>query len=198
MVYTEAEYLKKSQRERVMLNLLFSKIYNKNGFNDNIYHTPAEGKEPYDSVVCRFKNGSRHRNHIWEAKIRDADYDDILFEKNKYNSLKNIAKKYDAAECDIFYVSTHPSGTYVFNITQIEKDNKLKWIKQHHNISTVELWRGKTEKELIYLPISLAKKVDIKVSDIDNEEKRIEEEKKMNARDYKIRKIFALSLDELY
>jgi hypothetical protein len=195
MVYTEAEYLKKSQRERVMLNLLFGKIYNKNGFNDNIYHTPAEGKEPYDSVVCRFKNGIIQKNHIWEAKIRDADYDDILFEKIKYNSLKKIAKKYDAVECDIFYVSSHPSGTYVFNITQIEKDNKLKWIKQSHNISTVELWKGKTEKELVYLPISLAKKVDIKASDIDNEEKRIEEQKKMNSRDNKIKKIIGFSLD---
>jgi hypothetical protein len=158
-----------------MLNILFDRIYNKGEIVDNIYHTPAEGKEEYDSVVCRFKDNKIHQNHIWEAKIRDADYQDILFEKNKYNSLKKICKRFDGAPSEIYYVSTHPSGTYVFNITKIEKDNKLNWITQKHNISTVEKWRGKKEKDLIYLPIELAKKIDIKVSDIDKIEKEIKE-----------------------
>lgn len=178
MVYTEQEYIKKSERERIMLNELFSKIYNKTNITDNIYHTPAEGKDEYDSVVCRFKDGIIYQNHIWEAKIRDTNYPDILFEKNKYNSLKKICKRFDGAPCEIFYVSTHPNGTYVFNITKIEKDNKLNWIKQEHNRSTVEKWRGKIEKELVYLPSSLAKFVDIKISDINRIEKEIEDARK--------------------
>ena len=177
MVYTEAEYLRRSERERIMLNLLFNKIYNKSDIVDNIYHTPADSKEEYDSVVCRFKNNKIYKNHIWEAKIRDIDYNDILFERNKYNSLKKVCKRFDGAPCDIFYVSTHPSGTYVFNITKIEKDKKLEWITQEHNISTVEKWKGKKDKDLIYLPIELAKKIDIKTSDIDKVEKELKEKK---------------------
>jgi len=178
MVYTQQEYIRKSERERIMLNLVFSKIYNKNEYQDNIHHTPADSKEPYDSIVCRFLNGIINKNHIWEAKIRDANYNEILFEKIKYNSLKKVAQRYEGAPSDIFYISTHPNGTYIFNITQIEKDNKLNWIKQEHNRSTVEKWRGKVEKELVYLPIELAKFIDIKVLDIDRVEKEIEDAKK--------------------
>ncbi|NBW79610.1 MAG: hypothetical protein EBR27_11455 [Betaproteobacteria bacterium] len=175
MVYTQDDYSKKSQRERIMLNILFNQIYNKGELQDNIYHTAIDSKEEYDSIVCRFKNNKIYQNHIWEAKIRNVDYIDILFEKNKYNSLKKVCKRFDGAPCEIYYVSTHPSGTYVFNITKIERDNKLTWITQNHNISTVEIWKGKKEKDIIYLPIELAKKVNIKVSDIDIIEKELKE-----------------------
>ena len=192
MVYTEQEYLRKSERERIMMNIVFSKIYNKGQYQDNIHHTPADSKETYDSVVCRFLNGSIKKNHIWEAKIRDANYNEILFEKIKYNSLKKVAQRYEGAESDIFYISTHPDGTYIFNITNIEKEGKLQWIKQEHNKSTVEKWRGKVMKELVYLPIELAKFIDVKVSDIDKVEKEIEEAKKP-----KKKKAPGFSLDDL-
>lgn len=192
MVYTEQEFLRKSERERIMLDLLFAKIYNKGKTQDNIYHTPADGKDEYDSVVCRFLNGIISKNHIWEAKIRDANYSDILFEKKKYQSLKKVAERYNGAECDIFYVSTHPDGTYVFNITEIEKSGKLEWIKQEHNKSTVMKHLGKVVKDIIYLPIDLAKKVDIKVSDID----RVENEKKEKSLPKKKKSGF--DLDNLY
>lgn len=193
MVYTEQEYFRKSQRERIMLDLLFSKIYNKGEFQDNIYHTPADSKEPYDSVVCRFKNGIISKNHIWEAKIRDTNYSEILFEKIKYESLKKVSKRYsEACDCNIFYVSTHPNGTYVFNITNIEKEGKLEWIKQEHNRSTVEKWRGKIEKQLIYLPVEWGKVIDIKVSDID----RIEKEQ--NQKSTPKKKVIGFDLDNLY
>jgi hypothetical protein len=192
MVYTEQEFLRKSERERIMLDLLFAKIYNKGKTQDNIYHTPADGRDEYDSVVCRFLNGTINKNHIWEAKIRDTNYSDILFEKKKYQSLKKVAEKYSGAECDIFYVSTHPDGTYVFNITEIEKAGKIEWIKQEHNKSTVMKHLGKVMKDIIYLPIDLAKKVDIKVSDID----RVENEKKEKSLPKKKKSGF--DLDNLY
>jgi hypothetical protein len=192
MVYTEQEFLRKSERERIMLDLLFAKIYNKGKTQDNIYHTPADGKDEYDSVVCRFLNGIISKNHIWEAKIRDANYSDILFEKKKYQSLKKVAERYNGAECDIFYVSTHPDGTYVFNITEIEKAGKIEWVKQEHNKSTVMKHLGKIMKDIIYLPIDLAKKVDIKVSDID----RVENEKKEKSLPKKKKSGF--DLDNLY
>lgn len=191
MVYTEQEYYNKSVRERIMLDLLFSRIYNKSKLQDNIHHTPADSKEPYDSIVCRF-DGTIKQNHIWEAKIRDANYTEILFEKIKYESLKKIAKRYEGAPSDIFYVSTHPNGTYIFNITKIEKEGKLEWIKQEHNKSTVEKWRGKIEKQLIYLPIEWGKMIDIKVSDIDRVEKEIEESKKPK------KKVIGFDLENLH
>jgi len=191
MVYTEQEYYNKSVRERIMLDMLFSRIYNKSKLQDNIHHTPADSKEPYDSIVCRF-DGTIKENHIWEAKIRDANYTEILFEKIKYESLKKVAKRYEGAPSDIFYVSTHPNGTYIFNITKIEKDGKLQWIKQEHNKSTVEKWKGKIEKQLIYLPIEWGKMVDIKVSDID----RVEKEAKEKAQPKK--KVIGFDLDNLH
>lgn len=193
MVYTEQEYLRKSERERIMMNIVFSKIYNKNDYQDNIHHTPADSKETYDSIVCRFLNGRITKNHIWEAKIRDANYNEILFEKIKYNSLKKVAQRYEGAECDIFYISTHPNGTYIFNITKIEKEGKLEWIKQEHNRSTVEKWKGKVMKEIAYLPTSLAKFIDVKVTDIDKVEKEIEEAKKP-----KKKKAAGFNLDDLH
>lgn len=167
-----------------MLNLLFSKIYNTGTSQDNIYHTPECGREVYDSVVCRFnEDGKLYSNHIWEAKIRDANYPDILFEKEKYESLKKIQQKYDGAKCDIFYVSCHPDGTYIFNITKIFE--KIEWKNEMHNRSTVELHRGKKMKTLTYLPISLAKRFDITVADID----RIEKEMEMKRKTKKVKKI---------
>jgi elongation factor 4 len=148
----------------------------------------------FRGIIAYFRifNGSIKKNHIWEAKIRDANYNEILFEKIKYNSLKKVAQRYEGAESDIFYISTHPDGTYIFNITNIEKEGKLQWIKQEHNKSTVEKWRGKVMKELVYLPISLAKFIDVKVSDIDKVEKEIEEAKKP-----KKKKAPGFSLDDL-
>lgn len=192
MVYTDQEYFNKSERERIMLDILFSKIYNKGELKDNIHHSPADSKEPYDSIVCRFKGGIIISNHIWEAKIRDANYTEILFEKIKYESLKKIAKRYEGAPSDIFYVSTHPNGTYIFNITKIEKEGKLTWIKQEHNRSTVEKWRGKVEKQLIYLPIDWGKMVDIKVLDIDKFQKEAKEKSLPK------KKVIGFDLDNLH
>lgn len=175
MVYTQEEYIRKSERERIMLNILFKKIYNKGELQDNIHHTATDSKESFDSLVCRFKNNRIYQNHIWEAKIRDVDYNDVLFERVKYNSLKSICKRFDGAPCEIFYVSTHPAGTYVFNITSIEKKYGLPWITQQHNISTVELWKGKKDKDIIYLPIEWGKKIDITIADIDRVEKELKE-----------------------
>lgn len=191
MVYTHQEFLRRSERERIMLDLLFAQIYNKGKTQDNIYHTPAEGKDEYDSVVCRFLDGRLNKNHIWEAKIRDANYSDILFEKKKYQSLKKVAERYDGAECNIFYVSTHPDGTYIFNITEIEKRGQLEWIKQEHNKSTVMKHLGKVTKDIIYLPIDLGKKVDIRVLDIDKIE--IERKEKLLPKKKKI----GFSFDDL-
>jgi hypothetical protein len=175
MSYTEEEYIRKSERERIMLNVLFKQIYNKNGIVDNIYHTPVDSREKYDSLVCRFKDNRIYQNHIWEAKLRGANYDDILFEKIKYNSLKKICKRFDGAPCEIFYVSTHPNGTYIFNITKIEEKYSLPWIREKHNVSTVELWKGQHDKDLIYLPSEWGKKVDITIADVDRIEKELKE-----------------------
>ena len=182
-------YINESERERIMLNLLFSKIYNKSDLQDNIHHTSSNSLDEFDSLVCRFKDNRIYKNHIWEAKLRPKNYPNILFEKIKHNTLKKVAKRFDGAPCEILYVSTHPSGTYVFNITKLEAENKLEWIKEEHNVSTVEKWKGKVEKEIMYLPIEWAKKVDITIYDIDKIEKEMIEKSKPK------KKIIGFTLD---
>lgn len=170
----ENKYYIQSLRERILLDELFKIIYN-DKYDIKYDHTDPYGQDVYDSAVMRFDKNTTYivDTHIFEAKVRDEDYDDILLEKKKYNDLKRISKRYNNTESKIFYVSCHPSGTYIFNLSTL-KD--IKWVERSLNKSTTELWKGKIDKQVTFLSKEIAKKIDIKNIDID----RIEKEKEVH------------------
>ncbi len=159
-------YYDRSRLERIMIEELYKEIYTNSKYDIQYYHTPIDSYEVYDSVVNRFEKSTNYLvdTQIFEVKIRDTNYQDILLEKKKYNSLKKESKRcLNGNEITIFYVSCHPSGTYVFNLSKLED---IKWQKESHNISTTELYRGKEDKYVCYLPISSAKFVNIKSTEL--------------------------------
>ena len=157
MENNKQSYQDKSRKERILLDELFKFIYINEEYEIKYYHTPIEGYDIYDSIVTRFNKDTSYLKdtHIYEVKIRDTNYPDILLEKKKYLSLMKEAIKYKNGEpvC-VLYVSCHPTGTYVFNLSKL---NNIKWRKEYHNISTTEKSKGKELKEVTYLPVLDAK-----------------------------------------
>lgn len=142
-------YFERAEKERRMLDLLFKTHYK--GDNISYQHTPSEEKYTFDSSVIRF-NEKNHLldTHIWEAKIRDKDYDDILLERKKLRALRKATHSFKTGPepVELYYVSTHPSGTWVFDLSKV---NGVKWIEEEHNISTTDNVYGKEIKQVTYL-----------------------------------------------
>jgi hypothetical protein len=161
-VNTMETYYDKSRKERILLDELFHIIYKK---DFQYYHTDPYGYDEYDSVTMNFCDNSHiiKSTHIFEAKIRDTSYPTILLEKKKLQNLHKVAKRYSDSPVDIYYVSCHPDGSYVFKLGLV---TSYQWNKEYHNISSTEN-KGTILKEVTYLDIKDAKKIDIKSWDID-------------------------------
>lgn len=92
---------------------------------------PYEGMDPYD--IAAHHNNKKQEIDIIELKIRYlegtrldmANKEGWFFEKNKYTSLKKI-KEMDPDRIKIKYISFTNNGTYIWDIDQLEKENKLK------------------------------------------------------------------------
>ena len=142
-------YLERSEKERIGLNMLFNKIYKGIEGRDFFkYSTPAEGFDCYDGGGGILNNGSRVKSQIFEVKVRDTHYPELMLEKIKLEALNKKAKEFDA---DAYYVNITPSGCYIFKL----KDTiEYEWIKEMHWASTTDKSRGKKLKSLVYIPLS--------------------------------------------
>jgi hypothetical protein len=161
-------YSDKSTDERLMLDQVYQLIFN-NKYDMKYYHTPIEGIDVYDSHIVMFNKGDYVATHniIIEAKVRDIAYSTILLERKKLKSLKKEIERFKIynTKLGLLYISCDPSGTYIFDLLKLEKD--MVWVKEMHNKSTIDKSMGKVMKEITYLDIKLAKKVNFTQKDLE-------------------------------
>lgn len=171
-------YIDKSRKERVFLKEIFKKIFNYNKYDISYYMTSEEDYDNYDGGSCLFYKGTGtvYKRAIFEIKIRDVHYDDLLLENKKY---KSLMKKAESLDCSVYYISVTPNGTYIWKIS---KDDIYLWNKEEHNKSTTEIEKGTIMKKITYLPITNAKYLDIKTSDYN---KLIKEDIKIEMNNHK-------------
>jgi len=152
---TTQDYISRNEKERVFLLEIFKNIFDKDKCDVSYYMTSTEGYDEYDGGVCIFKKGTGSVvcRQIYEIKIRDIHYPDLMLERTKFNRL--VKKAEDLWDAQIKYVNVTPLGTYIWNIT---KDDKYIWLKEEHNKSTTELSKGKKMKQVTYLSTYIAKK----------------------------------------
>jgi hypothetical protein len=146
------DYITRSQIERIGLMLLFNRIY-KGVENTDYYkgYTPEEGFDCYDGCGGNMKEGSIINRQIYEVKVRDTHYPELMLEVKKLNDLTKKAKEFEATA---YYVSITPSGCYVF---KLKEKNAYFWIKKQMPVSTVDPSRGKINKEFTLLDCKDAK-----------------------------------------
>ena len=90
-----------------------------------------------------------------ELKCRRKHYDDLLIEKDKYDALMLRAEKHGTSP---FYINSTPEGIYAFNLNEV-KD--IVWEKKGGLPKTTDFSdRRKVVKEVGFLPISKAKKIN--------------------------------------
>ena len=146
-------YTIKSEKERIGLNKLFSKIYKgEEGLDFYKYVTPAEGMDCYDGGGGILSGPNKWQRHIFEVKVRDTHYPELMLEKPKLESLLKKAKEFDAI---VFYVSITPEGCFVFRLKSSALE--YEWKREMHWVSTTDKSRGKKLKSITYIPQEEAK-----------------------------------------
>ena len=160
----EKTYYENERKGRMLLRELFNRFYS-DKYDIQPYYTEIDLCKCYDAVVTRFNKDTTwlHDTHLYEVKLRDIDYDTILLEKDKYDALIEERKFNYDGDVKLYYVSCHPSATYVFDLDNVE----LKWISEHHNISSVEKENGTRLKKICYLQKERGKKINIRLDQIE-------------------------------
>lgn len=161
---TQYEYTLKADDERLILKKIIPTLYNYNVYDIQYYFTDSGGYDVYDAYVMGFNKDTHScvRRHLIEIKVRDTHYPDLLLEKEK---LENLKKKASESDATVIYISTTPKGSYIFNLTQLE--SSIQWNKEEHWKSTTDKSKGKKYKWVTYLPITSAKYLPIKQTDLD-------------------------------
>ena len=103
--------------------------------------------DQYDNHDC---TSTIYRLHI-ELKCRHTHYDELILEKDKYDSLVALAKSLGFTP---FYINSTPNGIYAFNLRKIT----VTWTTKRLPAKT--FWDGSTvDKEIALLHIDKAVKL---------------------------------------
>lgn len=124
----------------------------------DIRFTPSDGKEHYDVIVLRMKDGHTLQRIFIEIKIRDfADTknEGYFLEKSKYDYLLNTRKLVGDENTKLFYINFTPEGTFVFDIDAVDPNS---FTTRSMNKQTVISTANKTNKKITYLKKDQAKK----------------------------------------
>lgn len=168
-----SEYTRKSYNERLFLKKILPILWPSEVGELSYYFTSEDGRDCYDAYVMLYDNVTKSliSRTMIELKIRDIHYPDLLLEKKKLDSLKLKSKESGA---EIMYISVTPEGSFVFNLTEMEKQEPFLYKKEEHWKSTTNKSAGKIVKQVTYLSCFKA----VKVSPCSNDlEKLIEENK---------------------
>lgn len=163
---TQLDYNNKSINERIILKEIIKQLYDKNRIDIQYYFTDVEGVDIYDGYVMVFEKGTGSiiRRHLIEIKIRDTHYNELLLEKKKLTNLKEKANESGAS---VIYISCTPEGSFVYNLTKLETEKEFDWVTEQHNKTTTDKSQGKINKTVTYLSTQLAKKIDVRQTDLD-------------------------------
>ena len=169
-------FIQKAIIERSYMKLVIDKFPNKSDYK--VWMTPPEGREGYDGIIFRFKKYSDELldRMIFEIKCRDKNYNDLLLEKKKYESLLEIRENLDSKLnkrysqdilSKLMYICVTPATTLIFDLDRL---GDIQWQWEEHWKSTTMKSKGKVKKEVLYINEVKAKKIDVKIGDWFNSE----------------------------
>lgn len=171
-----SKFYEASKNERLFLKKILEDMTKDNTYHYSYYMTDPEGLDIYDGFISLFDkvSGSVYKRYIIEIKIRDIDYDELLLEKKKLDSL---TKKSLESDSEMLYICVIPSGTYIFNLSKL---GEVEFTKVPCNKTTV-INSGKIMKTVTFLPKKIASKVikDLKFYDLKHLIREEEDNKKM-------------------
>lgn len=103
--------------------------------------------EPSEHKYSKYDCYSESKNIDLELKCRQAHYDDLLIEKDKYDSLLARATQYGTKP---YYVNSTPEGIFVFNLSTLPTPEwEVRLMPKTSHFSN----REKVEKVVGYLSI---------------------------------------------
>ena len=163
---TQLDYNQKSLNERIILKEIIKKLYDKTKIDIQYYLTDIEGNDIYDAyvMILNKETSSIIKSHLIEIKIRDTHYEDLMLEKKK---LTNLNIKAEDSGASVIYISCTPMGSFVYNLTRLEKENSFEWKKEEHWKTTTDKSQGKTPKTVAYLNTQLAHFIDVRQTDLE-------------------------------
>ena len=156
------KYKASGKKERYALQNLFDYMNSVQEEYKYIFKpTPDDEKIGYEGIVTiKYKlSGNIAGYYIVEAKVRTENYDTLIFEKRKQNTLNKIKREYDKYfktnysehTIGILYINFLPEYTYMFDILTLQKNKLLpKLINKSMNKITVASTEDKEDK-LVYL-----------------------------------------------
>lgn len=155
----EEKFIEASKKERYGLKYILphiKKLNTKYTWTD--YMTDIYSYDVYDCLLQAYDNGSKKKIFIIEVKVRDTHYPELILETKKLRDLKT--KILHPTITDILYINITPMGTYIFNVSRLEKEGKLIPSKLTANKATMTSRTDKVEKGVIMLDINEAKFID--------------------------------------
>lgn len=156
-----SEFQKAAIMERQYLDRLYAEMY-----DTKFIPTPDNSKIHFDGTLC--KSG---KQYIVEAKVRKATYEAYYLEEDKYKNLLQVSAEFGM---DILYINFTPSGTYVWNLSDMKKKNQImpfqmRWM----NEKTAEHTEVKVRKSVTLLPVGNAVCYKLKVQRTKEEEQAV-------------------------
>ncbi len=172
---TQKDFYERALLERAYLKLIFDKL--PTTYDYKTWMTPAEGKDVYDGLLFIFEKGTSNLidRMLIEVKCRETHYDNLFFERIKYDDLKKVRRQMDTKtqkECfidiktRIVYINVTPQGTYWFDIDKLEKE--FEWVNEMHWASTTDKSKGKINKILTKIDSKKGKLYPVKTGDYIN------------------------------
>jgi hypothetical protein len=98
--------------------------FEKDKYTCNLHNTDMTCPYDVEMIVFNRITGKKLKTYFIEVKIRFEDYATIALEKKKVDGITKEIKKYKERtsfdiEIEILYLSVHPSGSYLFNISNM-------------------------------------------------------------------------------
>jgi hypothetical protein len=98
--------------------------FEKDKYTCNLHNTDMTCPYDVEMIVFNRITGKKLKTYFIEVKIRFEDYATIILEKKKFDGITKEIKKYKERtsfdiEIEILYLSVHPSGSYLFNLSNM-------------------------------------------------------------------------------
>lgn len=156
---TDDNFVEASKRERFALKHILPMIKSKMSptYEWTEYITDIYSKDIYDCLLQAYINGSIERRYIIEVKVREKHWQELILETKKFRDLK---KKIFDDKAQILYINITPVATYIFNLTKLEKQNKLVRNTLMANKATMASREDKVNKGVYFLNVDDALKLE--------------------------------------